>query len=343
MTPKRRIIPVFVPHMGCPHTCVFCDQKTISGAITPATAEDVHDALRPVMKDEPGAEQNRTDALPAELAFYGGSFTALPVAMQNELLEAAAPFLGMDPRNSIRLSTRPDCIDESCLERLKTYRVATIEIGAQSMCDDVLGMSMRGHTSSDVVRSASMIKQQGFSLILQMMTGLPGDTYEKSVYTAQRLINLQPDGVRIYPTAVVRGTTLHELWLQGEYMPQTLGDAVGLCATLCGLFQNAGIPVIRLGLNPNEALSAGDAVAGAYHPAFGELVYSKMYCDRASAMLEGVMPGSCVRIVVPRGRTSRMTGSHRSNIYFLSEKYALKHLKIVESDMSADDIMIEMY
>ena len=342
MTPKRRIIPVFIPNYGCEHDCVFCDQRRISGAVSPVTGEDVDSVIRDFKNRRLMIEDDADKAQPFELAFYGGSFTALPASRQNELLDAAQPFIGLDSRNSIRISTRPDCIDKQDIGRLRNYGVATIEIGAQSMCDDVLIASGRGHTSADVERCALEIGNSGLSLILQMMTGLPCDTAEKSVYTAKRLAQLRPDGVRIYPTVVVRGTRLHGMWERGEYREHTLEDAIGLCASLYVIFQETGIPVIRLGLNPNETLSSGDAVAGAYHPALGELVYSRLFYIKADAMLRGIKPGSHVRIAVARGRSSQMIGQRRQNVCNLTRNHALKSLKIVESDMASDDFMIEI-
>ena len=318
MNPKRRIIPVFIPHAGCPHACVFCNQRRISGAARPAGINDVRAAVS-------GAGDQ-----PTELAFYGGSFTAIPEARQNELLSAAAPFLSKNPENSVRISTRPDCVDEATAVRLKRYGVKTVELGAQSMCDDVLVASRRGHLSIDVVRAARVVKDAGLSLILQMMTGLPGDTREGSLYTAERFISMAPNGVRIYPAVVVRDTELYEMWRRGEYLEHTVEDAVGLCAVLCGMFGEADIPVIRLGLNATDDLSAGDAVAGAYHPAFGELVYSCIYLNRAMDMLAGAAPGSDVILGVAKGRVSIMTGQRRRNITALMQKFSLRSLKVIE-------------
>ena len=329
--PKRVIIPVFIPNLGCGHECVFCDQRLISGELKPVSADDVRKAY-----------SDRISPAGAELAFYGGSFTALPTRMQIELLEAAQQFLGLNPDNSIRVSTRPDCVDDAAVERLISFGVSTVELGAQSMCDDVLATAGRGHTSDDTVRASGIIKRAGLSLVLQMMTGLPGDTRDKSVYTARRLIDLNPDGVRIYPTVIIRGTRLYDMWRGGQYREHTVREAVVLCAEVCALFQNAGVPVIRLGLNPSDTLSAGDAAAGAYHPAFGELVYSQMYYNKADSLLEGVMPGSGAILTVADGCVSKMAGQRRVNIRGLVEKHSLRSLKIVESDIDPGEIMIEI-
>ena len=325
MSPKRRIIPVFVPNAGCVHMCVFCDQRRISGVLASASADDVRNAADSLA----GADS------PAELAFYGGSFTAAPVEYQEELLMAAQPFLAQCPSRSIRVSTRPDCIDEPIVDRLKRYGVETIELGAQSMSDDVLFASRRGHTSADTARAAGIIKRAGLSLILQMMTGLPGDTREKSLYTVRRFIELKPAGVRIYPTVVVRGTELFDMWQSGRYSEHTVEEAVELCAEICAMLNKADIPIIRLGLNPTEALSAGDAAAGAYHPAFGELVYSKIYYNEAEALLRDIPTGSNITITVPKGRTSVMIGQKRRNIIKLTKMFALKDIRVIETDPGA--------
>ena len=328
MNPKRRIIPVFIPNAGCEHECVFCDQRRITGVDICVTAADIHRIIENGNLKIDNYETPNT----LEIAFYGGSFTALTVDYQNELLEAAQPLLSQNPLNSIRISTRPDCIDENIVGRLKKYGVKTIELGAQSMCDSVLEATGRGHTSLDVVRAAGVIKSAGLSLILQMMTGLPGDDRDKSLDTAKQFVSLMPDGVRIYPTVVVRGTRLHEMWLSGDYMEHTLQEAVELCAELLLIFEENETPVIRIGLNPTEQLSSTDAIAGAYHPALGELVYSRVYYNKAAALLEGVAPGSDVTITVGKGRISAMTGHHRQNIEGLKSAFGLRSLKIAEAE-----------
>ena len=269
MSARECVIPVFVPHLGCRHECVFCNQRRISGSEKAATAATVKQAI------EQSAALPRSGAK-RQLAFYGGSFTAIEPERQEELLGAAAEAIGKGEIDAIRLSTRPDAIDETVLARLKRFGVETVELGAQSMDGEVLRLSGRGHTAEDVVRSSEAVKAAGFRLILQMMTGLPGDSAEKDIETAKKLIALRPDGVRIYPTVIVRDTALYDLWRAGEYREHTVEDAVAVCAQLMPLFEEANIPVIRLGLNPTEELSQGAAVAGAYHPALGELVRSRI-------------------------------------------------------------------
>ena len=281
MSVKGRIIPVFVPHLGCPKACVFCDQRKISGSLTQPDAEYVKKALEEGISKNPQGSN-------IELAFYGGSFTAIPVEKQCELLGAALPFLHNGEISAIRLSTRPDAIDEEVLDRLESFGVKTIELGSQSMIDEVLDLSGRGHTNEDTVKAAKLIKKRGFNLILQMMTGLPGDSKERSIETARRIIALNPDGVRLYPTVIVENTELCDMWKGGEYKEHTTDDAVEYCSMIVPMFEKANIPIIRLGLNPTEELSGGAAVGGAYHPALGELVKARIMLNKARELLKNV-------------------------------------------------------
>ena len=231
MTPRRRIVPVFVPHLGCPHQCVFCDQRTISGITAPAGPETVREALRSA----------QAVTAWAELAFYGGSFTAVSPRVQTGLLEAAQPFRETGFLTAIRVSTRPDCIDGESLDRLKAYGVETVEMGAQSMSDRVLAASGRGHYASDTVQAFSLLRENGFRVVLQMMTGLPASDPASDLETAQRLAELRPDGVRIYPTLVLRGTMLAKLLDRGEYRARTVEETVENCAPLARLFREREI------------------------------------------------------------------------------------------------------
>lgn len=331
MTPRRRILPIFVPHAGCPNDCVFCNQKRISGSLFPASGETVRQEL---------------DKIPVgagmELAFYGGSFTAIDEKLQTELLEAAQPARADGRIAGIRLSTRPDAIDGRILARLRHYGVETIELGAQSLSDEVLLRSGRGHTAAHVMEAARLVKAEGFALILQMMTGLPGDTPERSLETARAIVDLKPDGVRIYPTVVVRDTALEILWRKGDYAEHTVEEAVSLCARLLPLFERAAIPVIRLGLNPSEELSEGAAVAGAYHPAFGELVRARILRREAEKLLSYHDRGRNITLYCDPRRLSAMIGQHRENTAFLTEKYALASLRIQpDPALQGDDLRIE--
>lgn len=333
MSARESIIPVFVPHLGCPNDCVFCNQRRISGAQQPATAQTVKEAVKQAAAlPQSGAKR--------QLAFYGGSFTAIPAAEQVALLSAAKEFLDRGEIHSLRLSTRPDAIDGEILHRLREYGVETIELGAQSMNDEVLLLSGRGHTAEDVENASRQIKAAGFRLILQIMTGLPGDTDERSLETARRIAGLKPDGVRIYPTVIVRDTALYDLWRSGRYQEHTVEDAVRCCAKLLPLFEEAGIPVIRLGLNPTDELSGGAAVGGAYHPALGELVKSRVLYEKARLLLQDTAPGSAVVLAVNGAQMSQMVGQHRQNIIRLCEEFGLKSLKITPKALDKGKIEI---
>ena len=330
---RNSIIPVFVPHLGCPNNCVFCNQNRISGELEPATAETVKNAIEKAAALTP-RESKR------QLAFYGGSFTAIPACMQEELFEAARPYLEDGTVDSIRLSTRPDAIDGYTLDRLKKYGVTTVELGAQSMDDEVLMLSGRGHTAVDVENASRMVKAAGFKLILQMMTGLPGDSEESTVKTAERIIALKPYGVRIYPTVIVKDTELYDMWKAEKYPEHTVEEAVQRCSRIVPMFEAAGIPVIRMGLNPTEDLSGGDAAGGAYHPALGELVYSRIMRNEAEKILCGIKEGSSAVLGVNSADISKAIGQHRENVKYLTEKYRLKNLKFTEYDVPKSKIIV---
>lgn len=332
MSARRSIIPVFVPHLGCPHMCVFCNQRHISGEQRPASADDVRRAITEGIEKIP-------DGTRITLAFYGGSFTAIPAREQEELLGAALPFLRAGMISDIRLSTRPDAVDGPTLERLRRFGVRTVELGVQSMSEDVLRSSERGHSAEDARRAANLVKDAGFELILQMMTGLPGDTPEKSISTAREFVKLRPDGVRIYPTVIIRDTTLYDMWRAGLYREHTVSEAVELCAKLADIFDESGIPVIRLGLNPTEDLSSGDAVGGAYHPALGELVLSRRYLERERALLTSSDAGKDVIFGVRRGRVSAAVGQHRSNASAIMSQFGVKSVKFKELDIPDVTVM----
>lgn len=331
MSPRRRIIPVFVPHLGCPHDCVFCNQRSIAGQAEPAKAKQVIDTINAAGDDTP-----------AELAFYGGSFTAVPAGEQEDLLGSASGFLRSGRLSGIRVSTRPDCVDVPALDRLRRYGVMTVELGSQSMDAQVLRLAGRGHTAEDTERAAGLVKAYGFELVLQMMTGLPGDSLEKTVDTARRIISLEPGAVRIYPTVIVEGTELERMWRRGDYREHSVDEAVEWCAVILPLFEAAGIPVIRLGLNPTDELSAGAALGGAYHPALGELVYSRIYLNRARELLKnaGAGDGARVTLGVNAREISKMTGRHRGNITRLTEEFKLGILKAVPAEVKIGEIIL---
>ena len=325
MTPKRSIIPIFVPHLGCPHNCVFCNQRRISGESEPATAEKTVEIIEEALSFLP-RDTDKT------VAFYGGSFTAVEKELQEELLGAVQPYILSGKIGDIRLSTRPDAIDEDVTARLKRFNVRTVELGIQSLDEEVLLLSKRGHTAQCAERAAKLVKEAGFELILQMMTGLPGDTPQKSVATARRFCELKPDGVRIYPTVVVKDTELFEMWRSGEYREHSVKEAVELGADLLDIFEKAGITVVRFGLNPTEDLSGGDAAGGAYHPALRELAENVRYLRAEKKLVSDSDRGKTLRFIVPRGRTSQAVGQKRANIEALKGEFGIKNAVFIESD-----------
>lgn len=330
MTPRRRVFPLFIPHAGCKHGCVYCAQRSVTGRSAPVTPADVSAALEALSF---GVD---------ELSFYGGSFTALPFDTQRALLDAAAPHLAAGKVKGVRVSTRPDAIDGNVLELLESRGVKTIELGAQSMDDGVLAQSRRGHTAADTRRAVSLIRERGgFGLVLQMMTGLPGSTDALDRATAEALAALKPDGARIYPTVILRDTALHTLWRRGMYREHTVEDAVRVCAEILPVFEAANIPVIRLGLNPTEELSNGGTVAGgAYHPALGELVKSRIFLERARALLLASKPGDDVVLGVNKSEISQMTGQRRRNLAALEAEFGLRSVRAAAADIPRGGIVI---
>lgn len=315
---KHANISIFVPHLGCPRQCSFCNQRYIARTVDVPQKEDIISAVNTAA----GSKNYNPDN--TELAFFGGSFTAIDREYMISLLETAKFFVDSKKISGIRISTRPDAIDEDILEILKKYSVTAIELGAQSMDDEVLLLNNRGHTSADVIKASNLIKKFGFSLGLQMMTGLLGDDYEKSVATAKAIIDLKPDTVRIYPTIVLENTYLGELYKSGAYKPQSLDGAVELVALLLEMFNNKGISVIRTGLH---TIDETKYLAGPWHPAFRELCDSEIYLKKALSMLEN--KGN-YNIYVARGAVSKMSGQKRKNIEALKELGY--HCKIIEDE-----------
>ena len=274
---KQYIIPIFVPHLGCPNDCVFCNQKSISGQTKQVTKEDVKNIIEEHLK------YIKKDSK-VEVAFFGGSFTGIEEAKQEELLSAAYEYIKQKKVDSIRISTRPDYIDKKILKRLKKYKVKTIELGVQSANDYILKKAGRGHTFEDVVKASKLIRWYGFELGHQMMVGLPESTTVDEINTAKQLIKLKPKMVRIYPVLVIKNTKLEKDYNEGKYKPLTVTQAVEVCKELVKLFVKKHIEVIRIGFQPTDTITNPDndkseVVAGPFHPAFRQLVESGMWYD----------------------------------------------------------------
>lgn len=308
---KHANIAIFVPHLGCPRQCSFCEQRTITGRgqDKPPSPEDVLAAA------EIAAKSLGDGCGGAEIAFFGGSFTAIDRGYMLSLLEAAKGAVDRYGFKGVRCSTRPDAVDEEVLDILKAHRVTAVELGAQSMDDGVLAANRRGHTAQDTRAAAESIRRAGLELGLQMMTGLYTDTDEKAMETARELVELGPRTARVYPTIVLPGTELAQLYEDGAYRPQELEEAVELCARLMDVFEDSGVRVIRMGLHPGVELEKR-MVAGPYHQAFRQLVESRRFFRRLCAELGG--PGEYRVAVNPRD-VSTALGQGRENVKRLDE------------------------
>jgi histone acetyltransferase (RNA polymerase elongator complex component) len=318
------IIPFFIPQSGCPHQCVFCNQRLIIGRNTSPEASSVSQKIKDHLHTAPPEE-------PVQVAFYGGTFTALPVETQKSYLEEVQPFLQTGQIRTIRLSTRPDYIDPVILSLLQAYHVTIVELGAQSMDDRVLTLSGRGHRAVDTERASTLLKERGFIVGLQLMPGLPGDSADIFRDTVGKVIKLRPDLVRLYPALVIKDTPLEELYRTGRYQPLSLEAAVAMCRVAFLEFERAGIRVIRMGLQPAEDLEKpGTIIAGPFHPAFGQLVESSVLLDRMRYALRNrkEKTATAVLCVNPR-EISAAIGQRRVNIETLKKEFDLQEVHIV--------------
>lgn len=326
---SHRNIPIFVPHLGCPNMCVFCNQKKISGhekADFSSVKDEIKEALETVPAD-----------CEVQIAFFGGSFTGIDREDMIYLLETAKEFIDVGRVDSIRLSTRPDYIDEEILDILLKYKVKTIELGIQSMDDEVLLKSGRGHTAKDIERACALINSYGFELVGQMMTALPGSTPEKEIYTAKRICEMGAKGARIYPTVVFRDTELFNMMERGEYISRNMEDTVAAAADVLSVFIKNNVKVIRVGLQSSELLVSGSETASVYHESTGEFVWSRFFRNEVSEKLQKLETrGKDAVIFVPRGYVSKMTGQKRSNIIYLKEKFSLSDIKVREDENLSD-------
>ncbi len=310
-------IPIFIPHEGCPHDCVFCNQRKITGLSTSMTPKMAEEQIRTFLEYLP--KENRY----VEVAFFGGSFTGLPLSLQEEFYRVADSFRPLI--DGIRLSTRPDFINEEILALAKRWRVSMIELGAQSSDDTVLEKNRRGHRFSHTVDASKQIHDAGIGLGLQMMTGMYGSDEEKDVKTAIQLAKLNPDCVRVYPVLVLKDTALARLYQQEIYLPQSLEDAILRGAKVVSVFAEKQIPVIRIGLHIGEELREdGEVLAGPFHPALGELIQSRVYRNRMEeAWNKNPNPQKQFEVVVPQGDTSKAIGHKRCNAEYFEKTYGV--------------------
>lgn len=384
--PSQRpsIIPIFVPHMGCPHQCVFCNQTSITGSRTVGSLGSITEIINDISKKvalryskdffdhsqvrftarigkrERGQQDHITAALqhrislcsellpPAsggsaddqrraqrgnrirrEIAFYGGSFTGMEEKVQIQLLSAVQPLIRRGLIDSVRVSTRPDYIDPQTLNLLEEYGVKTVELGVQSMVNEVLQCSGRGHTTDDVLKATKLLHARGFEVGIQIMAGLPGDNTRRNGQTVDRVIRLKPHFVRIYPTLVLKGTLLEKWYRSGRYRPLSLNGALDLCKRAFLKFTRAGIPVIRLGLQSSPELETKDCVvAGPYHPAFGHLVESSIFYEMASCLMGKRWQSPILRARVSPSDLSNIRGQKNENLYQLKERFGLHDIQI---------------
>ncbi len=310
---KQTNISVFIPHIGCPHRCSFCDQRSISGAARAPSPQEVTELLD-------GQAQHLSDkGITAEIAFFGGSFTAIPRDYMEALLDCARSAVERYPGiySGIRCSTRPDCVDWEIISLLKKYGMTAVELGAQSMSDEVLEANQRGHSAEDVRRAAALIKESGISLGLQMMTGLYKDSEDAVRLTCREFIGMKPDTVRIYPTVILKNTLLGSLYESGEYRGFGFEQTVELCAELLREFTAAGIRVIRMGLHASGDVER-DMLGGVYHPAFREIVESRMFLNDMKKILLPLEKGNYV-IQTDSKNISKAVGQKRCNIAAMRE------------------------
>lgn len=330
---KKRIIPIFVPHRGCPHDCIFCNQKKITGVSTEVTSEETRNIIEEYLPTIP------KDAS-VEIAFFGGSFTAIDENTQNELLSVAKEYVDKGLVSDIRMSTRPDCISVDILNRLKEYKTTIIELGVQSLDAKVLHDSARGHDIESVIKSSHLIKDAGINLGLQMMVGLPSDTEEKCIETAKKFIELDPFCVRIYPTLVVKDTGLETLLNKGEYKPFTLEQCVSIVKKLLVLFYVNNINVIRVGLQATEDIQLGKGIVdGPYHPAFRELVEGEMIKDYLYYLVIRNKTVSCLEIKTNNKNISKVVGNKKNNKLFFKNELNI-NMKVKPENLEEDEFII---
>ena len=339
---KKYIIPIFVPHLGCPNDCVFCNQKSISGQMKMVTEDDVTKTIEEYLKSF------KDDNVYKEVAFFGGSFTGIDPMTQVKLLKAAAAFIDNKQIDSIRISTRPDYINKDILKLLKKYHVKTIELGVQSTNDTILENARRGHTYKDVKKASKLIRRKGFILGHQMMVGLPGSTREDELKTAKDLIKLKPKMVRIYPVLVIKNTELEKMYKAGVYEPLPVNTAVERCKEILYLFNNKKIDVIRIGLQNTDFIcdpksNNSEVVAGPFHPAFGQLVEDSIWYDCVLDKVKNISTkAKTIKIEVNPEHVNNIIGHKKENLLKLKEAYNVEFIIEGNENMKPGKIKIEV-
>ena len=311
------IIPIFIPHLGCPNDCIFCNQKKITAKTKPLSGEDMVEMIERYLKTITGRGIQTV-----EIAFYGGSFTGIPIDQQNEYLSIAKQYKDKGLIQKIHLSTRPDYIDENILSNLKDFKVDIIELGVQSFDEDVLMLSNRGHNKAVVYTASQMIQDYGFELGLQLMIGLPGDTYERSITSAKEAVKIGPSIARLYPTVIIQDTVLYKLYQCGEYKPLSIEETVEITKDMYIILTNAGINVIRIGLKSTDHISENGDIAGGYHPAFRQLVDAEIAKEQLEEQLLPLLAHTTEIKFYSNGTSfSNMIGNKKSNRIYFEKKY----------------------
>ena len=333
------VIPIFISHQGCPHRCIFCDQHTITGhsvpenqPVSPATVKETIEQWL----NHPRKERRNE----VQVAFYGGSFTGLSIDRQKELLGAVKSYIDLGKVNSIRISTRPDYIDEKTIALLQEYFVSIVELGIQSLDMRVLDASARGHSVQQSESAILLLRAKGFTVGAQLMCGLPGDSACKLMATTKRVAALSPDFIRIYPTLIIKGSGLEKLYLQGAYRPLTLSKAIALCSGMKAVFDQHGIKVVRMGLQPSEEL-AEKVVAGPYHPAFGELVISRVLFKQSRKLLHQIRQTGKKYLSMAAADESAFRGQNNVNVKRLAGLGLLDGIELVfDKDQARNSVMV---
>lgn len=331
---KLNIIPIFVPHMGCPHDCIFCNQKKITNYKDVIDKEKINSYIEEYL----GYFKNKDNFV--EIAFYGGSFTAIDRDVMISYLEIANSFINKGLVNGIRLSTRPDYINLEILNILKEYGVTTIELGIQSLNNKVLILNERGHSVECIYKSSKLIKDYGFKLGLQMMIGLYGDSFQNSIYTALEFCKIKPNFVRIYPTLVIKDTYLEKLFEMDKYTPLTLDEAINISKYLLIIFEVNNIDVIRLGLQSSDNISEdGDVVSGPFHDSFRELVEGEIYFDLIKNYIEKIkLKNNVLYISCSNTEISKIIGNKKKNSIYFKENYGVD-LKLKSSNIERNTLL----
>lgn len=327
-------VPFFISHQGCPHSCIFCDQRTISGS-----NGDLPDREEIIAKVNAWRCSAKGRSL--EVAFFGGTFTALPRDTQERLLQPLQPLLAKGEVSSIRISTRPDCIDVETVRWLSRLGVGIIELGVQSMDDSVLKASGRGHDASASWDAIHCIRLCGLLAGAQLMPGLPGDTLATSLDSMQKVISAGAGFVRLYPAVVLRGTELSARYVKGEYSPLSVEAGVAVCKVLLKMALKTGVDVIRIGLQASEEINSESVIAGCWHPAMGQLVRSELYFDLMVQLISGLAGNFPLTVRCHPSRVSDCIGHGRKNLFRLRERGVVLDQIVSDGSLSVQEVVVE--